>query len=408
MGVSIVPKPEWKREVTLETNHGLAACLTAIKARETTVRAWRHLDLQATASREGGPLSGLAVGVKDIIDAAGMPCSSGSPIYADRVPAHDAVCVAPLRDAGAVVLGKTVTTEFATFKPPATTNPHDPSRTPGGSSSGSAAAVAAGMARLALGSQTAGSVIRPAAFCGVVGFKPTWGLIRLDGVRALAPGLDTLGWFARSTADSARLAAVYGIETGPDGPPPRIALCRTPEWAQTEEATRTALDRALAVLADAGAETADFTMGAPFDRLNVAQDEIMWGEAARSLARECAEHPDLISDGLRRMLDRGAGLAPERVAAAHGYAADCRQREAELFGGADLLLSASAPGEAPARDTTGDPAFNRPWTLLHLPCLSLPFGAGPTGLPLGIQLIARRGDDSRLLAWARWAEAALS
>lgn len=403
-----MPKPEWKREVMLGMNHGLAACLAAIKARETTVRAWRHLDLQATASRDGGPLSGLTVGVKDIIDAAGMPCSSGSPIYADRVPAHDAVCVARLRDAGAVILGKTVTTEFATFKPPATTNPHDPGRTPGGSSSGSAAAVASGMVQVALGTQTAGSVIRPATFCGVVGFKPTYGLLPLGGVRALAPSLDTLGWFACSVADIVRLAAVYGIEAAPDGPPPHVALCRTPEWSHAEGTTRALLDRALSALADAGAKTTDFTMASPFDRLNQAQDDIMWGEAAESLARERAEHADLLSDGLRSKLDGGAGLAPERVAAARDYAADCRRREAELFGGADLLLSASAPGEAPPRATTGDPVFNRPWTLLHLPCLTLPFGTGPAGLPLGIQLIARRGDDSRLLAWARWTEAALS
>ncbi len=384
-----------------ETDRSLAACLAAIEAREPIVRAWRSIDRDAAASADG-PLAGFAVGVKDIIDVAGAPCECGSPIHAGRIPARDAACVTRLRTAGAIVLGKTVTTEFATFKPPVTVNPHDGERTPGGSSSGSAAAVAAGMARAALGTQTAGSVIRPAAFCGVVGFKPTYGSVPLDGVRPLAPGLDTLGWFASTVEDIARVASVYGIETAPAGSPPRVVLCRTPEWAQADAATRAALDRALARLGGAA------TTALPFDRLNAAQNDIMRGEAAAALATERAEHSALLSDGLRTMLDAGAALAPGRVAAARDYAADCRTREAELFGGADLLLSASAPGEAPPSATTGDPVFNRPWTLLHVPCLTLPFGVGPAGLPLGVQLIARGGDDARLLAWGRWAEAALA
>ena len=384
-----------------------AASPAAPGARDTA-RAWAFLHPAPAPAGARGPLAGLAVGVKDIIDVAGMPCERGSPIHAGRVPARDAACVARLRAAGAAIPGKTVTTEFATFKPPVTVNPHDPARTPGGSSSGSAAAVAAGAVPLALGTQTAGSVIRPAAFCGVAGFKPTFGAVALDGVKALAPSLDTLGWFARSADGLARLAAAFGIDEAPAGPPPRIALCRTPEWDRTDAATRAALDRALDAFAAAGADTSAFAMAAPFDRLAVAQNDIMRAEAAGALAWERAERGALLSAGLRAMLDAGARLSPARVAAARDCAADCRAREAALFAGADLLLTAAAPGEAPPRATTGDPVFNRAWTLLGAPCLTLPAGAGPAGLPLGAQLVARRGDDSRLLAWARWAEAALA
>lgn len=390
------------------TDSGLAACLDAIAAREPVVRAWRHVDREAAPSEASGLLAGVPVGIKDLIDVAGMPCESGSPIHAGRVPARDAWCAARLRAAGAIVLGKTVTTEFATFAPPVTTNPHDASRTPGGSSSGSAAAVAAGMARLALGTQTAGSVIRPAAFCGVAGFKSTFGRVPLDGVRALSPGLDTLGWFARSASDLALPAAAFGIVESEAEPPRRVALCRTPERDRADAATRAALDRALAAFAAAGAATSAFAMAAPFDGLNAAQDDIMRAEAAESLAWERAERGTLLTDGLRAMLDSGAALAPARLAEARAHAAGCRAREADLFGGADLLVTAAAPGEAPPRAATGDPVFNRPWTLLHVPCATLPFGTGPSGLPLGVQLVARRGDDSRLLAWARWAEAALA
>ena len=386
---------------------GLAACLAAIGAREAAVRAWTHVD-RAAAPSVDGPLAGLAVGVKDIVDVAGMPCERGSPIYAGRVPTRDAACVARLREAGAAVLGKTVTTEFAAFAPPVTSNPHDAARTPGGSSSGSAAAVACGMADIALGTQTAGSVIRPAAYCGVAGFKPTFGAVALDGVKALAPSLDTLGWFARAADGLATAAAAFGIAEAPAGPPPRVALCRGPEWRRLDAATRAMLGRALAAFAAAGAETGERATAPPFDGLNEAQEVIMKAEAARSLAHERAEHGERLSDGLREMLDIGARLAPDALDRARDCAAECRAGEAALFGGADLLLTAAAPGEAPPRATTGDPMCNRAWTLLGAPCATLPFGAGPNGLPLGAQLVARRGADPRLLAWARWAEGALA
>ncbi len=390
------------------TDASLAAFRVAVDEYEPTVRAWQYLAPEITLAQAAGPLAGEVVGVKDIIDAAGMPCTCGSPIHAGRVAARDAECVGRLRNAGAIIPGKTVTTEFATFKPPVTTNPHDSARTPGGSSSGSAAAVAAGMVRFALGSQTAGSVIRPAAFCGVAGFKPTFGLVSLAGVQPLATSLDTLGWFARSAADLTQLATVFGIAAADSAAPARIALCRTPEWEQTDAATRDWLDAALAAFAAAGAETTTLTMTAPFDRLNEAQNDIMTAEAAVSLARERAERGALLSEGLRNMLDRGARMAPQRLEEAHAHAARCRARESDLFGAADLLLTAAAPGEAPPRETTGDPVFNRPWTLLHVPCVTLPFGSGSAGLPLGVQLVARRGADAELLSWARWAEAALA
>jgi amidase len=319
--------------------------------------------------------------------------------------------VTALREAGAVILGKTVTTEFATFKPPKTTNPHNSARTPGGSSSGSAAAVACGMVPAALGSQTAGSVIRPAAFCGVVGFKPSYGAIDLAGVKVLAPSLDTLGTFARTIDKAALVARTLGKSDGPlcepdvgQLPPPNVALCRPGEWSQADPATHATLDAALKRFTDAGAVTAAFDMPAPFSDMAAVQHELMTGEMAQALAWEHANHPDLLSPGLKAVLDDGAAYAAGRLEKAQDTARQIREREEDLFGDHDMLLAPSAAGEAPGAETTGDPMFNRPWTALHVPCINLPVATGPKGLPIGIQLIARHGDDARLIAWARWAE----
>jgi amidase len=400
------------------------ACLARIDSREAEIRAWQHLDAEAAraqalardaAPAPLGPLHGVPVGVKDLIDTAESPTEYGSPIYEGHRPSHDAECVRLLRAAGAVVLGKTVTTEFATFKPPPTRNPHHRGHTPGGSSSGSAAAVAEGMVPAALGSQTAGSVIRPAAFCGVVGFKPSFAAIAVGGVKPLAAALDTLGTFARSVEDAALVARAIGRTGGPLAAPdpgplplPAVALCRTPEWDRAEPAMVTALEAVLERLASAGARTARIDMPEPFAELARAQNDIMWAQTAKSLAHEWETRPELLSPGLTARLEEGAAVSPARLAEALALVERCRGESEALFAGHDLLLTAAAAGEAPSIETTGDPVFNRAWTALHVPCLTLPAGSGPHRLPLGAQLVARQGEDARLVAWARWVETVLA
>lgn len=396
------------------------ACLERIDAREAEVGAWIHLDPEQALTEarvrdqagRPGPLHGLPVGIKDLVDTADMPTGYGSPIYDGHQPAKDADSVKRLRAAGAVILGKTVTTEFAVFNPGKTRNPHDLSRTPGGSSSGSAAAVADFMVPLAVGSQTAGSVIRPAAFCGVVGFKPSYGSIDLTGMHDCGPSLDTLGVFGRSVADVALIGQALGK---PDsalaavdpaavaGAKPAVGLCRTGRWDQAEPALRSALE---SVAGELGATATAMPPG--FDDLFDVQNLIMWDELSKSLATERAEHGEKLSDKLRELIDWGAGLPAAEVAAARDKRADCMARVEDLFGADDVLITPASAGEAPAAETTGDPMFNRIWTLLHVPCVTLPIGAGPNGLPLAVQVVARIGEDARLLAAAKWIERKLS
>ncbi len=396
------------------------SCLARIAEHEPEVRAWRHLDAEAArqqardcdaADTPAGPLHGVPIGVKDLIDTADLPTGYGSPIYDGNRPNEDAACVTRLRAAGAVILGKTVTTEFATFKPPVTRNPHNKERTPGGSSSGSAAAVASGMVGAALGSQTTGSVIRPAAFCGTVGFKPSFGAIDLKGVKPLSRDLDTLGTFARSVADAALVARVIADSRGPLGqapagflPPPSVALCRTPDWPHAEPSTTALLEELMTRLAAAGAPTGEVVMEGAFAELAAAQNVIMKAQASAMLKRERESERDKLSPGLATMLDEGAEMPRNSLNAAMATFTRCRVEARNLFGGYDLLLTPAAPGEAPARETTGDPMFNRVWTALHVPCLTLPAADGPSGMPLGVQLVGRVGDDGRLIAWARWIE----
>ena len=396
------------------------SCLAHIAEHEPRVHAWRHLDVEAAlaqaeacdgAERPAGSLHGVPIGIKDLIDTADMPTGYGSPIYDGNRPNADATCVARLRAAGAVILGKTVTTEFATFKPPVTRNPHNVERTPGGSSSGSAVAVALSMVGATLGSQTAGSVIRPAAFCGTVGFKPSFGAINLDGVKPLSRDLDTLGTFARSVADAALVARTIADAHGalgqtPTGflPPPTVALCRTPDWDKVESSTTALLEELVARLSAAGAPAGEVVMEGAFAELAEAQNIIMKAQAAVMLRREHSSDRDQLSPGLAKMLDEGANMPLESLDAAMGIFTRCHIEAHHLFGDYDLLLTPAAPGEAPSQDSTGDPMFNRAWTALHVPCLTLPAGNGPTGMPLGVQLVARGGDDGRLIAWARWIE----
>jgi len=389
------------------------SCLARIGIEEPRVGAWAFLDEElalAQARRIDGtrprpPLAGLPVGVKDIIDTADMPTECGSPALRGRRPERDATCVAALRAAGAVILGKTVTTELAFYFPGKTRNPHDPARTPGGSSSGSAAAVASGMVPVALGTQTAGSVIRPASFCGVVGLKPSRGLLSLGGVSPFAPSLDTLGCFSRSVADLPPLLAALGAPLVHARAPerPRLALCRTEQWPLAAKESRDAVERAAARLSAAGAAVSEVELGPELAGLPQAQETIMAAEAARALREMRARHQGRMSRVLLDLLDQGAATAPTDYQAALEHAGRCRRLVPRLFEGADLLLTPSAVGEAPlGLGSTGDPAFNRIWTLLGLPCLSLPGAAGPAGMPVGIQLVGPDRGEAALLAAAEW------
>jgi Asp-tRNA(Asn)/Glu-tRNA(Gln) amidotransferase A subunit family amidase len=400
----------------------VAAFLDHIAAREEAVGAWQHLDreqaLAAARRRDGemprGPLHGVPVAVKDLIDTVDMPTAYGSPIYRGHRPAADASCVALARGAGAVVLGKTVTTEFACFTPGKTANPHNPAHTPGGSSSGSAAAVAAGMAPLAFGTQTAGSVIRPAAYCGVVGYKPSFGLINRTGVKPLADSLDTIGVMARTVEDAAFFVGVLTERPAlrrlsPPSAAPRFGLYRTPMWDEAEAATAAALDRARAALERAGAEVAELAIASEHEGLNAVQEQIMGFEIARALAYERLEHSAELSPALAQLLDAGLAVGADAYDRVQAEAAAARDRLPAFFGGCDAVLVPAAPGEAPlGLGATGNPVFNRMWTLLGVPCVTLPAHRGESGLPIGVQLVGRVGDDARLMAAALTLERALA
>lgn len=385
------------------------ALLARIAEREPLVQAWAHLDPGAAreeaAAAGRGPLAGVPLGVKDIIDTARLPTECGSPLYAGRLAGLDAAGVALAREAGAWVLGKTVTTEFACFQPNKTRNPHDPERTPGGSSSGSAAAVAAGMVPLAFGTQTVGSILRPASFCGVVGYKPTRGLLPLAGVKALAQGLDTLGFFGRSV-DCVALAtgALTGRRDLIEGPrlehAPRLGWCRTPQWPGLDPAAATILEAAVAEL---GVTVTEVALPAGFERLVEVQNRVFAYEAARCLAHERRIGGERLSAALRAVLDEGLALAPADYDAALAEAEAARAALPAVFEGLDALLCPAAPGEAPlGLARTGDPLFNRLWTLLGVPAVSVPGLSGPAGLPLGIQVVAPPRADARCLAAADW------
>jgi Asp-tRNA(Asn)/Glu-tRNA(Gln) amidotransferase A subunit family amidase len=400
----------------------VAAYLERIAAREPAVGAWHRLDPEAAlaAARRcdgappSGPLHGIPIAVKDLIDTVEMPTGYGSAIYEGHRPAADAACVALARGAGAIVLGKTVTTEFACFTPGKTANPRNPAHTPGGSSSGSAAAVAAGMAPLALGTQTAGSVIRPAAYCGVIGFKPSFGVIPRAGVKMLADSLDTIGVMAANVADAGFFAGVLGgrpavREAAMPGAAPRFGLYRTPMWDEAEPSTAAALDHARGALEKAGAWVADLAVPAEHQRLTAAQEAIMGFELARSLAHERLLHSAELSPRLAQLLDAGMTVGAPAYDAACAEAAAARASLDGFFGPCDALLAPAAPGAAPpGLGYTGNPVFNRMWTLLGAPCLTLPAIWGEGGLPTGVQLVGRVGDDARLIAAALFAERALA
>ncbi len=402
-----------RREVRAEAV--LLSCLDRIDEREPEVQAWSYLDRDGALARarelDKGPvrglLHGLPVGVKDLFDTVDMPTTYGSPIYAGHRPAADAAPVALCREQGAVMVGKTVTTEFATFNPGKTRNPHRLTHTPGGSSSGSAAAVADGMVPLAFASQTAASVIRPAAFCGIVGYKPSYGLVNRAGVKPLSDSLDTIGFLARSVDDVALFAAATSGDRSllqlDLGGTPRIAMCATHEWPLADVDTRLAMQQAATRLAHAGVPVRDVQTPMLFSQLLQVQKEIMAYELARSLSHERLRHADKLSDKLQALLDEGMRIAPERHWANIQLAYSARAKVSSAFGDCEAWLAPSAIGEAPATlEQTGDPVFGRIWTLLGLPCVHLPFTTGQSGMPVGLQLVGRYGDDRVVLRIARW------
>jgi amidase len=390
-------------------------CLKRIDVREGDVHAWATVDrelalaqarkLDRSATR--GPLFGVPIGVKDIIDTADLPTEMGSPIYRGHRPATDAACVALARAAGAVILGKTVTCEFAGMTPGLTTNPHNAAHTPGGSSSGSGAAVADFMVPAAFGTQTGGSVLRPASYCGVFGFKPSFGAFNRRGVYPAAESLDTIGLIARSLDDIELVSNVLELRSPIATPSlyrPRIGLCRTPLWDRAQPETMTAIEDAAAQLRAAGGAIREIVLPKEFaDLRDAARETINNYERAAAMSWEWNEHREHISERLRKRIELGRAMKHEEYAAALRLGEHCRRELPAVFDDLDALLAPCTNGEAPrGLGETGDPGFQAIWTILYTPALSLPTHRGPNGLPVGIQLIGRRHDDSRLIACARW------
>lgn len=425
------------REGRISATELVADCLARIDEVDGNIQAWKFLDRdhamrQAEAAdfhrKQGkalGPLHGVPIGIKDIFDTGDMPTAFGSPFWAGRTPRRDSAAVARLRAAGAVIMGKTVTTEYAFRTPGKTANPHDPTRTPGGSSSGSAAAVAAYMIPGAIGSQTSGSVIRPAAFCGVVGFKPTHGLISRGGALMLSRTLDHVGVFARSVEDAALLAeAMAGFDeedadtrsmarpplssvAASEPPlPPRFAFVRTPAWKDAEPATVAAFDELVGALGESVSEVA---LSESFEQAYTHQPIVMAVEMAHNLARDYAQAGDALSAPLRQMIERGR--EPPAVDYLRAVAARAQLNAAldPIFEEYDAILTPAAPGVAPkGLGSTGNPVFNMLWTYLGTPAVTLPLLRSETGMPLGVQLVGRRDNDARLLRTARWLVTRLS
>ena len=391
--------------------------------REPAVQAWEHLDAEramaaaeaADARLRGGAaaraLEGVPIGVKDIIDVAGMPTRMGSPVMRGNVASASAQCVARLEAAGAIVLGKTVTTEFAYYTPGKTRNPWNTSHTPGGSSSGSAAGVACGMIAGALGSQTNGSVVRPAAFCGVVGYKPSLGAVSSHGTLDPWPSLDHTGVFARTVADAALLASIVaepasGISAEVKTlAAPRFAALRSPVWNLAEPAQQEAFREALARLRAAGADITERELPESYRDAHAATRAIMAREAHAHFGALRNERGDAMSAQLKQLIDEGAELPDSQYRDALALQHRLKAQFSEYLAPFDAVITPPAPGEAPATlEQTGSPAFCTLWSLLGVPALNVPMALGPAGLPLGLQIVAAYRAEDAALAAAAWCE----
>ena len=412
-----------------------AACIARIKARDGDVQAWAHFnaaqvlaearasDVTRDAARKRGDklgaLAGIPVGVKDIIDTADYPTENGTPVFAGRRPDKDASVVAQLKAAGAVLMGKTVTTELAFFGPGKAKNPRDPSRTPGGSSSGSAAAVADGQVPLALGTQTAGSIIRPASYCGVIGFKPSFGYVSRTGVLPQSAPLDTIGGYARSVEDIALLIdAISGFDaTDPDMTPgakpslvdaltkpmpraPRFAFIKSPAWPNAGEAARRAFET---FASDFKAEVVETPLPPDFDGSLRLQQIVQFSDIAKNYGPIADANPDRVSTKLKEIIAEGRTFSAADIAAARAEAEPLYEGLRSILDNYDAILTPAAPGVAlKGLEATGSPMFNALWTYLGMPCISLPL-LEIDGLPLGVQLVGGRGGDGDLLRAAKWA-----
>jgi Asp-tRNA(Asn)/Glu-tRNA(Gln) amidotransferase A subunit family amidase len=426
------------RDGVISSEQFVEACLARVSEIDSQVQAWAFLDpayaLQQARSLdqlrlEGkpiGPLHGVPVAVKDIFDTADMPTENGSVLHAGRTPSRDATAVALLRAAGAVIMGKTVTTEFAYFFPGKTRNPHNPNHTPGGSSSGSAAAVAANMVPLALGSQTNGSTIRPAAYCGVIGFKPSHGLISRHRVSPLSRTLDHVGLFARSIDDIALLAeqlVVYDendpdtrpraripfVDVAAEEPPldPMFAFIKTPMWERIDDETREGFAE---VVAHLGAQVEEVELFPSAADAWQWHQTIMSAEMALNLAREWEHGRERMSEQLRKQIEQGRAVTAFDYQDALRRINPIHESLVELFEQRYYaILTPAAPSAAPkGLAATGDPAFCTLWTLCGMPCISLPLLQSSNGLPIGVQLVGPRGGDAKLLRTARWLAAKMA
>jgi Asp-tRNA(Asn)/Glu-tRNA(Gln) amidotransferase A subunit family amidase len=415
----------------------VGSCLERIAELEPDVQAWefidaeyameqaREADARHQSGRQVGALNGVPVGIKDIIDTRDMPTCLGTPIHAQRSPGHDATVVSRLREAGAIIMGKTVTTELAVYSPGKTTNPHNPAHTPGGSSSGSAAAVAAGMVPLAVGTQTNGSVIRPAAYCGVYGFKPSFGVVPRSGVMRQSSTLDHIGFFGSTLEDIALIgetSAGYDpmdSATKPCARPrllqalgeelpmrPLLGFVRTPAWAEADADTGDAFGE----LCDAlGEQVSEVMLPAEFDRIYALHQTIMEADLAYSFSREYKHCGDQLSDVLTAMIERGLQCNAVNYQSALAEIASLRRSLETFFYDYDALLTPATTGEAPVGlASTGSPVFCTIWTSCGVPAITLPLLEGSHDLPMGVQMVTRFGDDARLMRYARWLEQTLS
>jgi Asp-tRNA(Asn)/Glu-tRNA(Gln) amidotransferase A subunit family amidase len=393
-----------------------------IDARDADVRAWAYLDRELLRDRARlldavpmkGPLHGVPVGVKDVIATYDMPTAHNTPRYANSRTGVDAACVDTLRAAGALIAGKTVTTEFAaTLRGGKTRNPHNLGHTPGGSSSGSAAAVADFQATLGLGTQTGGSTIRPASFCGVYGWKPTWSSISREGLKMSSTTLDTLGLYARSARDLMLLADVFAID-GLEHPAPtnlaglKVGVCRTPNWGKALPATQAALAEGQALLRSAGAEVGEIDLPGIFETISESHRIVARTEGRAAFLNEYRTTPGL-HDDFKATVENRTGITPADARAAYRHADHCRGHFDDVAGQYDIVLTPSATGEAPeGQDATGDASFNSMWTLLQVPVVNVPGLVGPTGLPVGLSLVGRRYEDRKVIAVAELVGAAFA
>ncbi|MBC8338242.1 MAG: amidase [Alphaproteobacteria bacterium] len=419
------------RDGEITSEELVQACLDRIEQVDGDIEAWAHLnpdfaleqarfrDKQRADGKALGPLHGIPVGVKDIFDSEGYPTENGTTLDSGRQPYMDCRVITLLLEAGAVLMGKTVTTELAVFGPGKTKNPHNPAHTPGGSSSGSAAAVASYMVPLAVGSQTNGSTIRPASFCGIVGFKPTHGLIPRTGVLCQSPPLDTIGTFARSIEDVALVTETLAAydpgdsDTRPharpplaavamDEPPmePVLAFSKTPVWDQADESTQDAFGELVDVLGD---ECSELFLPEAFNQVVEMHNNVMCADLAKNFAGYYERSKDDLTDRLCAMIEEGQKVTAVDYNRAMDLRAELNLELDALFENYDAIIVPATPGEAPAGlDATGSPIFNTLWTFCGTPAVSLPLMEGPNGLPLGVQLVGQRGDDARLLRTATW------